>query len=219
MPEPTNTNPDSSKGADPINPNPGNDPGNKGGFDPSKVGDEEFAKIFDDPRTFNHPRFKELTKAQQELKKIKEDQAKAQEALLEKEKKHEELAQLRGQERDDAINKYTTAQIDNAIIIEAAKKGITDLDAAKKLIDRANVKVSENGSIEGVTEAVDALLKDKPYLKGKTGGVGTGTNPSNPEANSGKFTMTQIADPIFYEKNRDAILMAQAKGEIVDDRQ
>ena len=32
-------------------------------FDTSKISDEDFAKVFDDPRTFQHSRFKELTTA------------------------------------------------------------------------------------------------------------------------------------------------------------
>ena len=73
---------------------------------------------------------------------------------------------MRAKERDEAIGKYNTSLVDNLIITESAKKGITDLDAAKKLIERATIKVNEDGTVTGVTEAVDALVKDKPYLVG-----------------------------------------------------
>lgn len=188
-------------------------------FDPTKVGDEDFAKVFDDPRTFAHPRFKELTEAAKELKALKKAQVEANEAKLVEEKKHEELATLRAKERDEAIGKYNTSLVDNFIITESAKKGITDLDAAKKLIERATIKVNEDGTVTGVTEAVDALVKDKPYLVGgKKGSVGQGTNPPNTEGNAGKFTITQIQDPVFYAANFEAIKLAAARGEIVDDR-
>lgn len=219
MPDPNpnpNPNPNPKPGEGDPNPNPNPAPT---AFDPAKVGDEDFAKIFDDPRTWNHPRFKELTDASKKLKKFEDDQKKANEAKLLEEKKHEELAALREKERDEWRGKYTNSLVDNAIMAEAAKKGVTDLDAAKKLIDRTNIKVNEDGTIAGVTEAVDALVKEKTYLVGgKKGGVGQGTNPANPGANEGKFTISQIQDPVFYAKNHDAIKLAMARGEIVDDR-
>lgn len=219
MPDP-NPNPNPNPNPDP-NPNPAPQPNPNpapAAFDPAKVGDEDFGKIFDDPRVWKHPRFAELTQAAKDLKELKAAQAEAEKKKLADNKQFEELAKRNEQERDDWKNKYTSSLVDNAIMAEASKKGITDLDAAKKLIDRSKIKVNEDGSIEGVTEAVDTLVADKKYLVGAKRDIGRGTNPPGTEANDGKFTVTQIQDPIFYQKNRDAIMAAQAKGEIIDDR-
>jgi len=187
-------------------------------FDPKTIGDADFAKIFDDPRTFEHPRFKELTAAQQELKALKKAQATENEKKLEAEKKHEELATLRAKERDDAIGQLNSVKTDNAIIKEAVKKGITDLDAALKLIDRSAVKMNEDGTIAGIAEALDALIKNHPLVKGAKRDIGSGSNPADGGGDLAEFTMSQIQDPIFYAKNRDAINLAMAKGRIKDDR-
>lgn len=54
--------------------------------------------------------------------------------------------------------------------VAAAELGIRDADAAMKLMDAANVKVDDAGNVTGVKEALETLLKDKPYLKGAGGG-------------------------------------------------
>jgi hypothetical protein len=61
----------------------------------------------------------------------------------------------------------------------AVSMQIIDPDAAFLLIDRTNVKITDAGEVEGAKEALEALVKAKPYLVGKggKGGVGSGTNP------------------------------------------
>lgn len=48
-----------------------------------------------------------------------------------------------------------------------AELGIIDLDAAMKLADLSNVKITEDGKVEGMKEALEAVLEAKPYLKGQ----------------------------------------------------
>jgi ABC-type lipoprotein release transport system permease subunit len=56
--------------------------------------------------------------------------------------------------------------------------GIVDPDAAYKLMDTSGLKIEDSGEVKGVKEALEALLKTKPYLK-KTGTViGGGSNPA-----------------------------------------
>lgn len=61
----------------------------------------------------------------------------------------------------------------------SATLGIVDPDAAYQLIDKSGLKVEDSGDVKGVKEALEALLKAKPYLK-KTGitTIGGGTNPA-----------------------------------------
>ncbi|HZK25954.1 MAG TPA: phage scaffolding protein [Thermoclostridium sp.] len=48
-----------------------------------------------------------------------------------------------------------------------AELGIIDLDAAMKLADLSKVQIAEDGKVEGVKEALEAVLEAKPYLKGQ----------------------------------------------------
>jgi hypothetical protein len=75
---------------DPNNPNPTNQPGNGGGTDPnktetqsqpvdfSKLGDDDFAKVFDDPRVFKHPRFKSLNDRAKVADQLEKEKAEAE---------------------------------------------------------------------------------------------------------------------------------------------
>ena len=59
-----------------------------------------------------------------------------------------------------------------------AELGIIDLEAAMKLADMSEVKITEDGKVEGMREALEAVLEAKPYLKGQpTPTRPTGGNP------------------------------------------
>ncbi len=47
-----------------------------------------------------------------------------------------------------------------------AQMGLVDADVALQLLDRSKVSVSENGKVEGVKDALEALKTAKPYLFG-----------------------------------------------------
>lgn len=62
--------------------------------------------------------------------------------------------------------------------------GLLDADAASALMDKSKVKVKDDGTVEGVKEALEALKKNKPYLsmprpKGRECGK-TGRRAKNP---------------------------------------
>lgn len=48
-----------------------------------------------------------------------------------------------------------------------AELGIIDLEAALKLANLSDVKITEDGKVEGLKEALEAVLEAKPYLKGQ----------------------------------------------------
>ena len=61
--------------------------------------------------------------------------------------------------------------------------GVVDPDVAFQLLDKSKVQIKEDGSISGVKEALEALLKAKPYLRGQsTQVVGGNTNPGSQSA-------------------------------------
>lgn len=192
-------------------------------FDLSKVGDEDFSKVFDDPRLFKHTRFKELTDANRELKEFKEKQAAAEDEKLKSQKKFEELALKHEAKANEWREKFESTQKQQSISIELQKQGITgsQLQAALKLIDSSTLKFDESGVIAGLTEAVTKTITDFPFLKtgGSQGPVGGGTNPSNPNPGTGQFKMSDIQNPVYYEANKAAITAAlRTPGAIIDDR-
>lgn len=231
MPEPTGDNNNPNPGGTPPAPDPkGNTPpdpkGDNGGnnnnatpdVDFSKLSDDQLAKVLEDKRLFNLPRIKELRDAAKKAKEYEDSEAKRQEEELKKKGEFETLAKTKEEEANSWKTKFEQSQINNAIMAEAAKQGVTRLDLVDKLIDKGKIQLDENGTVTGVTEAVDELIKNNEFLKGATkSSMGGGTNPTN-TADVQEFTITQIQDPAFYQANRDAIQKAQAAGKIVDDR-
>ena len=183
-------------------------------FDTKNVGDEDFAKIFDDPRLWQHPRFKSLGDRAKQADKYEAERTKAEEKKLEEQKQFQELAGKRETERDNAL-------LDNKIIIEATKTGVVDVEAVLKLVDRGTIKKDDTGNYLGIAEAIKALLEAKPFLKGTGSGsttVGSGTNPGGTgDGGKYKFKHSQIQDPAFYKANEIAILEALKNGQIEQD--
>lgn len=232
MPEPTGDNNNNQpNGGTPPTPDPkGNTPpdqkGDNGGnnnnatpdVDFSKLSDDQLAKVLEDKRLFNLPRIKELRDAAKKAKEYEESETKRQEEELKKKGEFETLAKTKEEEANTWKTKFEQSQVNNAIMAEAAKQGITRLDLVDKLIDKSKISLDDNGNATGVTEAVDELIKANEFLKGATkNSLGGGTNPTN-TGDVQEFTITQIQDPAFYQKNRDAIIKAQSAGKIVDDR-
>jgi len=71
-------------------------------------------------------------------------------------------------ERDQAMQRATNNQVRAAVVAEAAKQGSVNPDDVAALIDRADLEITDTG-VEGVEEAVRALLAAKPYLAGGSG--------------------------------------------------
>jgi hypothetical protein len=200
-------------------------PGTKG-FDPSTITDEDFSKIFEDPRLFTHDRFKALNESAKEAKALKADREKAENAQLEQEKKFQELSQKHEQSANDWKGKFEQSQINNKITVEASKLGITDVEAATKLLDRQSISIDDDGNVSGVEEAVKALAESKSYLVDKSKQVPTIGSPTNPSPGNQptngatrQFKASEIMDPKFYQehgKEIDASLKAGIP--ILDDR-
>lgn len=189
-------------------------------FDPSKISDEEFGKVFDDPRTFQHSRFKELTEAQKELKQLKAQEQKAKEQALAEQGKFKELADAKEAELA-TLREQNKTQVANIDILAAASRlGAVDPKVVLKLIDRSTITVDENGNVTGAEDAVKKLLEGSPYLKGKgtTTPIGSPTSPDGTDATGVKrFKHSQIKDPVFYREHQKEIDEAWAKGLIEND--
>ena len=216
---------------DPID-NPSNDPAGDGNdpkktkpgegqaFDTTKIGDDDFEKVFDDPRVWKHPRFASLKEKASKAGEYEAEKQKAEEKRLAEQKKFEELATLREKERDEWKGKHSQSQIDNRITLEASKTGVKSLEAVLKLIDRSKITVAEDGTVTGVEDAVKALLDKESYLKGTPGQVtiGSPTNPGadNPNAPK-KFKLSQLQNSKFWQENEKEIQEALKNGLVEDD--
>lgn len=195
-------------------------------FDTSKLTDEQFKELTKDGRfwdnAFEHERFKKLNERAKKAEEYEANQSKAEEEKLIQQKKFEELANKKGEEAASWKGRFEKSLVDNRIIVEANKLGVVDPDAAIQLLDRSNIKVTDNG-VTGVEEAVKALVEAKPYLKQgqpSVPNIGSGSNPA--DANAGqpkKFKHSQIQDPKFYREHEKEIMEALRLGLIENDLQ
>jgi hypothetical protein len=117
--------------------------------------------------------------------KRKSEAKKAEEEALTKNKEFETLATKREEEIKQVRAELVETKVQNAVERAAAKLGAVDPEAVYKLLDRSNVKVTDDGKIEGVEDAVKSLLEARPYLKGdgksSPSTIGAGSNPDNSE--------------------------------------
>lgn len=129
---------------------------------------------------------------------------------------------LKAAERDRDAARETAKSTSVRLEIERAarKAGISDEDAAYKLLDLAKVEYDADGKPKNVAELIEALAKEKPYLVAteteQSTNRGNAGNGARPRQNAtGTFTESQIADAAFYRANAAAIHQAAAEGRIV----
>lgn len=80
--------------------------------------------------------------------------------------KAQEAAQKAEAEREKALSAANDRLIRAEVKLQASELGVVDADAAYALMDRSEVEVADDGAVKGVKEALEALVKAKPYLKG-----------------------------------------------------
>jgi len=183
----------------------------------TKVGDEDFMKVFDDPRLWKHPRFKELNERSKQAKELEAKQADAEKAILVEQGKFKELSELRTKELEELKTKFNQSRLDNKLIAEAQKLGAVDVEAVLKLIDRSNIKIDDE-SVSGYEEALKSLAEAKTYLFGKSNvTIGSGSNPSGAQTTTKRFKHSQLKDAKFYKENEKDIAVAMKLGLIEDD--
>ena len=190
-------------------------------FDPAKISDAEFEKVFSDERLFKHSRFKELAEDAKAGKAARDAEAKRQQDEAIKKGEFDKVLS----EKDNTIKTLTervqTVTTNNAIALAASKLGAVDPDAVLALVDRSKISIDEKtGVVTGVEEALKSLFEAKPYLAGKQGTQRLGS-PSNPnQQNTGdlkRFKHSEIQDPVFYREHEAEILASMKAGLIEND--
>lgn len=174
---------------------------NKGDNNPGGLSPEQLKVAFE------HPRFKELAQSKKELDDLKAKLAKDEDEKLAKNQEYQKLLEKRDAELTEARTKASELQLQVAIEREAVKAGVTDTEAAIKLIDRSKVQVDKEGNITGIADAVKALVEARPYLvTGKPAvNIGNGTNPEQPTGTSHPISWVrqQWANPTWVRAKHE----------------
>ena len=119
--------------------------------------------------------------------KVDEERKKAAMTETERLKAEKEAAEKKAQ---DAMRTANERLLRAEVKATAVALDIVDPDAAYALMDRDAVSVAEDGTTQGVEDALKALIKDKPYLLRQKGAqsVGGATNPAASGNMPGKLT-------------------------------
>ena len=162
-----------------------------GGNEPDEKKPEQPFAIFPDARSFSSRVDREARKqldekaqslgykdAQEMEKALKDIKAKAEAEKSEADLLKEQNETLK-KEKAEAIEKTNSRLINSDLKVFAVQAGIIDPEAAAMLADRSGITVDDSGAVEGAKEAIDGLVKNKPYLvgKGTKTEVGSASNP------------------------------------------
>ena len=118
--------------------------------------------------------------------KVDEERKKAAMTETERLKAEKEAAEKKAQ---DAMRTANERLLRAEVKATAVALDIVDPDAAYVLMDRDAVSVAEDGTTQGVEDALKALIKDRPYLLRQKGNqsVGGATNPAASGNTPGKL--------------------------------
>jgi len=120
-----------------------------------------------------------------------------------------------GQNQKQAVEKAQEAAkrmlLKAEVRMQSIDLKIVDPDAAIALADLSKVQVAEDGKVTGVKEALEALVKEKPYLvgKGSAGGVGS---PGSPGGGSTGLTPEEEGRRLAEERNKADVERNKPKG-------
>lgn len=119
---------------------------------------------------------KEAAARRKKLEEYEAAEAKRKEAEMTEAQKLEKRATDAETEAAQTKEKMSLVLIRAEIKIKAVEMGFADVEDAFNLLDKSKIEISEDGNVNGVKEALEALAKNKPYLlkQPKGDGVGTG---------------------------------------------
>lgn len=226
---PENPTPPSAPGNQPPNPpapGPGNPPGNPPANPPATppaptkpINEMTFEEL-----AAANPHAKGMLRDLQDERSKRQELEKSEAARREKEMadqgQFKTLAETKQKEADDFRVKYETEAKRNAFFAAATAAKVTDLDAAWKLADHGKITLDANGAVAGAKEAIEELVKAKPYLVGNANPPKVG-DPSAPPAdpNAGDkriYKRSELRDTAFFEKNKADIMLAYKENRIID---
>lgn len=162
-----------------------------------------------------------------QTKRIQEFEAREKEAemakLSEQERLSKQLAERDAElirvrhDHQDRTNRYE-------VQLHAAKLGLVDPEAAVKLLDWGSIDYAADGKPQNVEAALNELVEAKPWLKAvqetakaeRQARSAATTNPSTHTATPGsrRYTIAELQDYTFYDKNRADVTLAVKEGRI-----
>lgn len=134
-----------------------------------------------------------------------------QQNKTELEKANERAAQLE-REHAEALQQLQDSRLRTAVVTEAAKRNVVDPDAALALLDRANLEFGDDGTPTNIADAMDQLLKARPYLVG--GGRPAGT--ADLGARGGAVGQGQLTRDDLKTMTPQQIVQARREGRLND---
>lgn len=189
-------------------------------FDPAKISDADFEKVFDDQRLFNHSRFKDLNELAKKGKAADEAEARRKQEEAVKKGDFDKVLGEKDGKITELSQKLQTTTINTQLTIAASKLNAVDIDAVLALVDRSKIAIDDTGKVTGVDEALKTLTESKKYLFGKAGTtrLGSASNPGSDNTGDLKrFKHSQLLDPVFYRENEKDIIASQKAGLIEND--
>lgn len=100
--------------------------------------------------------------------------------------------------RQEADDRRQALALRTQVITAAARLGFNDPEDAIRMLDQSTLEVDDAGSIDGLDDALGALVKAKPYLiKSTTGTI----SPTNPAGGPQRTTQDQLRQEMFGPKN------------------
>lgn len=180
----------------------GNDDGAKG----QDSGDTDNEGADGGEEKIPYTRFKKVNDEKNELKerlkKLEDQQAKAEAEKLAEEKKFQELAEKKAKEaeeaqkeRDEAKAKLQNTLITNSLTLEAIKAGAPEerLPYILRSVERDGIEVDDNGKVIGADKAIKAFSEAVPEMfSGSGGSPGPGGRPPK----RGQKTAEELAKEI-----------------------
>ena len=125
----------------------------------------------------------------EELEQKEREREEAEKTELERAQARAEAAEKAAQEASERIRQTETRA---SIVMEANKLNIIDPEAAYTLLDKDDLEYDDSGRPTNVSEALESLIKAKPYLVKQEETPKTGV-PSSPKTSNGKTRDDTIA--------------------------
>lgn len=100
------------------------------------------------------------------------------------------------QARAQAEQRQREQLIRTQVIAAAARAGFNDPDDAFRMLDVSALEADESGKIDGLDNALQALVKSKPYLVKSSGTI----SPTNPGGGTQAITDEQLRKELFGKR-------------------
>lgn len=106
------------------------------------------------------------------------------------------------QARATAEQQRTQQLLRTQVISAAARAGLNDPEDAVRMLDTSEMTVADDGTVEGLDDALARLLKAKPYLIKSTSGM---ISPTNPAGGQQRPSDEQLRQELFGGRSKPAL--------------